>query len=567
MRGLLFAVLLFTSISRLFALDATYYDDSFEWKRTANGDIFSQDSFSAAICGIPLGSYAYVSSANTWVVVTLNDRPNCKKHEDIVDLSRVAFEPFASFSKGRISDISIVPIASEKFLQKKIYASTVFQEQNVILKQRFANTYFADESILLQGRVTDGKKNVIIYLSRKDTGEEFTFLAETDSAGNFSYPLSFPSLQWEYYFVIASGNSFSGVRPISLYLFSSTEFSYPAFTTSGSIAFSPKIFSNQTHSYMLLPDNFWWVLTIEQDGRIFSSTWTVIVPETTGIRAWKAQAHITWNFLSTTSPLDKNPISYTLWDSPVMLGRTHDAYGKNKVSTRILKNSVLFRFRLKEEDRIRAKYYVTLPSGDVREYDFPKNFVNKDTGLLKTGIMINANFPLIEFGTYKLETVTDKGFAYFNLPINKWTVWNIINPLSYDEIVTIKNQRFTVERDIIAEINRIRAWLWRPLVSIDTILTNLAQAKANDMAINWYVWHWTKEWKDIVEFGKALWFSLSGSIAENVAGGNVSHLALQDGLEESWTHRHAMVDPTWTKIGIWYTVKDGKSYLVELFSE
>lgn len=567
MRGILFVLLFLISVSQIFAFDATYYDDSFEWQWTANGDVFSQNTFSAAICDIPLGGYAYVSTASTGVVVTLNDRPNCRKYPDVIDLSRIAFEPFASFSKGRVTDVSVVSFGTKSVFQKKMYPQSIFQEQNVLLKQNFANIYFADEAFLIQWKVTDGKRNVIIYLSRKDTGEEFTFLAETDSAGNFSYPLPLPPIPWEYYFVISSGNSFSWVKPISLFLFAPSDFSYPPPSSSGSISFTPKVLSTQTNSYILLPENFWGVLILKQDGRIFSSTWTVIIPETTWMRAGRAQAYIVWNSLSTSSPLDKNPLSYTLWDSSVILDRTHDDYWKNKVSTRVLKNSVLFRFRLKDGDTLRSKYYVTLPNGDVREYDFPKSFINQNTGFLKTGIVINANFPITEFGTYKLETVTNKWFAYFNFPITKGNVWNIINPLSYEERTTIKNQRTTVERDIVAGINKIRAWLGRPLVSVDTTLTNLAQAKANDMASNWYVWHWTKEWKDIVEFGEALGFSLSGSIAENVAGGNVSHLALQDGLEESWTHKHAMVDPEWTKIGIWYTVKDGKSYLVELFSE
>jgi len=63
---------------------------------------------------------------------------------------------------------------------------------------------------------------------------------------------------------------------------------------------------------------------------------------------------------------------------------------------------------LKDGDTLRSKYYVTLPNGDVREYDFPKSFINQNTGFLKTGIVINANFPITEFGTYKLETVTNK---------------------------------------------------------------------------------------------------------------------------------------------------------------
>ncbi len=55
---------------------------------------------------------------------------------------------------------------------------------------------------------------------------------------------------------------------------------------------------------------------------------------------------------------------------------------------------------------------------------------------------------------------------------------------------------------------------------------------------------------DILEFAKSLSLAVPDTIAENVAGGNVSYKVLQDGLEESGSHRSSMLKSTWKKIGI-----------------
>lgn len=71
--------------------EATFYSDSFDGGSTANGERFSQIEHSAAICGMDLGQYLYVSKGNTGIVVKANDRPNCRKYPDVIDLSREAF--------------------------------------------------------------------------------------------------------------------------------------------------------------------------------------------------------------------------------------------------------------------------------------------------------------------------------------------------------------------------------------------------------------------------------------------------------------------------------------------
>lgn len=78
----------------------TYYADSFEGMKTANGNPFSQYYFSAAACEIPLNTLLQVRKNNTSVIVKLNDRPNCSKYPNLVDLSKTAFRTLGKISNS-----------------------------------------------------------------------------------------------------------------------------------------------------------------------------------------------------------------------------------------------------------------------------------------------------------------------------------------------------------------------------------------------------------------------------------------------------------------------------------
>lgn len=78
--------------------EATFYSDSFDGGSTSNGRTFDQTKYSAAICGIDLGQYLYVSYGGTGIVVEANDRPNCSKYPNVIDLSREAFRFLAPLS-------------------------------------------------------------------------------------------------------------------------------------------------------------------------------------------------------------------------------------------------------------------------------------------------------------------------------------------------------------------------------------------------------------------------------------------------------------------------------------
>ena len=90
---------------------------------------------------------------------------------------------------------------------------SAFEKLGVILNEDAANTYFVGDSILIRGRVTDKKEYALVYIENVETGEDISGLARTDASGNFQIPISLPNIAGKYYFIVASGNSFTSSLP------------------------------------------------------------------------------------------------------------------------------------------------------------------------------------------------------------------------------------------------------------------------------------------------------------------------------------------------------------------
>jgi rare lipoprotein A len=80
---------------------ASFYHDMFEGRKTANGEIFRQDKFTAAHKSLPLGTWVKVTnlSNDSTVVVRINDRmPLWNKRS--IDLTEAAAEQLNYITKG-----------------------------------------------------------------------------------------------------------------------------------------------------------------------------------------------------------------------------------------------------------------------------------------------------------------------------------------------------------------------------------------------------------------------------------------------------------------------------------
>lgn len=231
----------------------------------------------------------------------------------------------------------------------------------------------------------------------------------------------------------------------------------------------------------------------------------------------KARYTFTGYTLSSPSSLDRSPAPTTSLSGTVLLARKHDSLGAERVKILRQPRNIVFRFRIPAGKVVQDTYYVTLPNGDVRKYSFPKKYTDGN-GYLKTNTLIQSMFSADIVGTYKLETVERDGFAYFNLPIVRGDVWNVISKLSDAEIRNIRKSTKDVRTDSYNAINALRAALFRTQLERDVSLDLLAQKKAEDMARDAYVGHVTQDGKNIREFATSLSISTASSLGENVAG-------------------------------------------------
>lgn len=80
---------------------ASFYDNKFEGRRTANGEIFSQKKLTAASNTLPLNSWARVTnlSNNRSVLVKITDRMH-HRNRRLIDLSRSAASKLSFTGKG-----------------------------------------------------------------------------------------------------------------------------------------------------------------------------------------------------------------------------------------------------------------------------------------------------------------------------------------------------------------------------------------------------------------------------------------------------------------------------------
>ncbi len=82
--------------------EASYYHDKFNGRKTASGEIFDNNKFTAAHKTLKFGTLLKVTdvTTNKSVVVKVNDRGPFVKGRDL-DLSKVAFEQISNLKKGK----------------------------------------------------------------------------------------------------------------------------------------------------------------------------------------------------------------------------------------------------------------------------------------------------------------------------------------------------------------------------------------------------------------------------------------------------------------------------------
>ncbi len=183
----------------------------------------------------------------------VNDRPNCDRHPELIDLSKKAFTLLSPIEIGKISNISVTPIGSAPVgLIRKDIPSNIFQSLSVRLETSLSNTYFSGESIVLRGRVLDGKKSVIVYLQNSSSHIEKSELIPVKVDGTFEGVFTFPNESGKYTLILASGNSFQTTLSAPLTLVDERTLAYPNLPIANN-----RIIPKVDNKNIVLPSSLW----------------------------------------------------------------------------------------------------------------------------------------------------------------------------------------------------------------------------------------------------------------------------------------------------------------------
>jgi rare lipoprotein A len=96
---------------------ASFYSDSFDGKKTANGETFRQKGFTAASNNITLNTWVKVTNLRNkkTVIVKINDRmaPSMARKGRVVDLTRAAAQQL-SFTQSGLTKVKVEILGKKK---------------------------------------------------------------------------------------------------------------------------------------------------------------------------------------------------------------------------------------------------------------------------------------------------------------------------------------------------------------------------------------------------------------------------------------------------------------------
>jgi rare lipoprotein A len=87
--------------TRIFYGQASFYSNKFNGRRTASGELFSQEKYTCACNVLPMGTWVKVTNLKNgkWAYVKVNDRIHPKMNR-VVDLSKIAATKLGYVSRG-----------------------------------------------------------------------------------------------------------------------------------------------------------------------------------------------------------------------------------------------------------------------------------------------------------------------------------------------------------------------------------------------------------------------------------------------------------------------------------
>ncbi len=165
-----------------------YYSDSFEWKNTSNWNLFSQRFFSAAKCNVSLNKMIQVWLWEKSLIVKVNDRPNCSRFPNLIDLTTTAFDFFYDRYKWKQSWKFIELGYAPADYYKSYLSRDSFSDDSIVLRYWLPNTYVIWESIHIDWELSLWNRNLTLEI-HTPSWKNISLSKKVERYFSYSYPL------------------------------------------------------------------------------------------------------------------------------------------------------------------------------------------------------------------------------------------------------------------------------------------------------------------------------------------------------------------------------------------
>ncbi len=394
--------------------DFLYYADSFEGGGTSNGNIFRQAGFSAARCNIDLNTLVQLRYRTTGVIVKVNDRPNCSKHPDIVDLTKTAFSTLAPLSKGRLKG-SFVPLGKvSNNIVKEYLPMNYFANLGIEIDPGIPNLYLPNETLRLTGKTNNGEKESLVYIVTP-SGKIISYGQEAVVDTRFEYLVPLEEVG-EYNFVLASGRSFSGAKSYTFFVLDPALLGQKQyFLEAPSTPVTPKTERREagdltpTHvvTFPEIPKNSFVSLQLKNSegktlSRIGMEKIAFNAKELALFSEGMAEVRVTSRSSSTAYSLDTLSESGELFSQNMLLTPLYKT--EKSIPFTVTTEGAEVRLTLQKEstEPIEGTAYVITPDGTVDEVVFDESFLHAN-GNLRTTQGATLRYTMRKVGTYLIE--------------------------------------------------------------------------------------------------------------------------------------------------------------------
>jgi len=584
---------------------ASYYGEKFHGKGTASGEVFDASKFTAAHRTLPFNTWLKVKNMANGeeVYVRVNDRgPYADTDKRIIDLSKAAFESIASLGSG-IINVSITPLSGEPpgettdseptappeptaacpgLPALKYYSENTFE--NITLNASLPNAYLADEVFFVEGKSSSSENMVSAFLANEGD-VQYPFYVERKSDGSFSIPVHFPNTG-DYNLGILPGESGSSiVETISILpsscLVQSEDASLPAPTdlslniSEGNLV----IRWTQDAGHNVSRIRFTQGSKVKE---YFVRARTELIPHYSHFDGWQAgdvQVRVRSGVLSGNSFLEEASMKWSPAVSTAFRSDTHHQYIVEDKSANVidlpsaLRSGSTLTLKVDPKVNLDEAGWVILPNGQTEEVLLQSPTHSAIVG--KLGISIYPDSATDVRLTYRprvseihfFEINNEQGIAAVNIPIYPENVYPLLpNPVDLSTLQTIDlgSDLSALRSEMLNLVNADRAAHGLASLSLDSSLTQLAQARSSDMSERDYFGHWNPEGMNANDLRKN--YAIRQFVSENIARDVTIPLA-QYGLMRSASHRSNILNPEWQRIGLGVSADENGTIFTQIFSD